>query len=150
MRTRISASDLSLSEYLHIWGEGPEPTVKIRAEYRAHLARQGLGLDADAFGLRIVCRECGAPGHPSTFDMRGAVAVTPANDTNPAEPLEQPIPSDEALRQAVRALEGVLVALHRLRAAPDTVTRQLSMDEVESAPRQRVTIEMPDGEEVMP
>ncbi len=147
----ISVSDLSLSEYLHIWGEGPEPTGKIRAEYRAHLAHQGLGLEADAFGLRIVCRDIGAPSHASTFDMRGRVAVTPANDTNPAEPLEQPIPSEEGSRQAVQALEGVLVALHRLRAASDTVARQLdSVREVESARRQRVTIEMPDGEEVMP
>jgi hypothetical protein len=145
----ISASVLSLGEYLRIWAERPEPTGKIRAEYSAQLARWCLGLDADAFGLRVVCR-C-ASGHAFALPMRGGLAVTPANDTNPAEPLEQPTPSREASRQVAQAFGGVLVAVHQLRTLPDTVTRRLdSMDEVEIARRQQVAIEMPDGEEVTP
>jgi hypothetical protein len=83
--------------------------------------------------------------------MRAGLAMMPANDTNPAKPLEQPTPSGEASRQVAQAREGILVGLRRLRAAPDTATRHLdSMGEMESARRQRVTVEMSDGEEVMP
>lgn len=149
MRTLRPTSARPLGEHLHFWGERSELAARLQTEYCAQLGRWGL--DADAFGLRVVCHERCASGHSFTLHMRGGIVVTPANITSPAEPLEQPIPSGKASRQVAQAFGRVVVIVHRLQILPATVTRRLdSMSEVESAHRQRVTIEMPDGEEVMP